>query len=409
MSRVRRIVHVCKVWYPRITGVTVHVDQLARRMAGEGREVHVVTYDLAGNISGDAPAAEHRSGYVVHSVRPGNRKRFRDAIAALRPDAVHAHGIWEHVFPAFQAARQTGARFFLTAHGTWQFLYDTPGMERPGRRLLYRIYYHSIWRWMVRNAHAMIALNKVEETAHGRLGARRIVRIPNGVCAREFHPKAGGGTALARLRAAHPEMDLPPGDAPFLLFAGSLQRQKGIFTLLEALALLVDPEGPFSASLPSGVGLSGAGPSVLIAGDGPDSDRCRAIVREKGLPVHFAGRVHREFMPALMADAALFVLPSLEEPFATVYLEALASGTPCIGTDSGGTPEIIDHGRTGRLIPPEHPVLLAEAIYAILSDEEFRLRAGEAGRRKVLDRFDWSRLTPRLLALYDHPPSERLS
>jgi glycosyltransferase involved in cell wall biosynthesis len=369
------IVHVCKVWFPRVTGVTVHVDHLARNMARAGHRVSVVTYDLDGDSTRDNPVREEAGdGYAILRVRPGCALRFREVVERAAPDAVHAHGIWEHVWPSFRAARRVGARFFLTAHGTWQFLYATPGMADPLRRLRFRLHYHLGWRWMVRNAHAMIALNAIEEAAHRRLGARRVVRIPNGVDCREFAPH--------RRTDAETESSL---SAPHLLFAGSVQTQKGIFVLLDALERL---------------DRTGGAPTLRVAGDGPELAAARQRVADRNLPVHFLGRVGRDRMPALMAGAALFVLPSENEPFATVYLEAMASGTPCAGTSTGGTPEIIRPGATGFLISPGDDERLADTLRAALARPADLARMGRKARLNTLVRFDWPVLTERLLFAY---------
>lgn len=231
---------------------------------------------------------------------------------------------------------------------------------------------------MVRNAHAMIALNAIEEAAHQRLGARRVVRIPNGVDCREFMPRP------------LPDMGSNPlpissKDTPYLLFAGSVQKQKGIFTLLDALERLKRTGEP---------------PLLLVAGDGPGLAEAMNHAEKGKLPVRFLGRVGRDRMPSLMAGATLFVLPSENEPFATVYLEAMASGTPCVGTATGGTPEIIQPGVTGFLVPDEDANGLADTLRVALSRPADLKRMGRKARLDILTRFDWPVLTARLLEAY---------
>lgn len=369
------ITHVCKVWYPRTTGVTVHVDCLARWMKAEGHGITVVTYDLAGDLpSAHGWAEEERNGYRVIRVRPGDSGRFQNAIEATKPDVVHAHGIWEHVHPAWRAARAINARFALTAHGTWQFLNSTPGMKSLWRRLRYRCYYHTGWRHMVRNADAMIALNAVEEEAHRSLSAKNVFRIPNGVDCREFRP--GGHPPLPL------EMDFPK---PYFLYAGAVQTQKGVFTLLESLCRLKEKK---------------IFPKLIVAGDGPEFDRAKSVAEDNDLQVRFLGRVDRKHMPRLMADADLFVLPSINEPFATVYLEAMASGTPCVGTDTGGTPEIITDGQTGFLMPVKGVDKLSNIIERILNEPGLVDVMGRSARQIAQSSFDWSKLIPKLLEGY---------
>ena len=371
-----KIIHVCKVWYPRITGVTVHVDSLARKMTFAGHRVCVVTYDLTGELTGSMGIfREERAMYTVIRVRPGSRALLRDTIRKEKPDVIHAHGIWEHVWPAFLAARAVHAKFFITAHGTWQFLYDTPGFEKKSRQLKYRIYYHTLWRYMVVNATAMIALNTIENRAHNGLGASRVYRIPNGVDCHEFRPGAG--------TTAFSERCLPEF---FVLFAGAVQEQKGIFTLTEALAQLKAKD---------------VGVPVVVAGEGPCEKNVRQRALQENLPMIFTGRVDRSQMPYLMAKAGLFILPSVHEPFATVYLEAMAGGTPCVGTRTGGTPEIIDHGTNGFLIPPRDSHALARILERFINDPGVFRQLGLKAREKILNEFDWSILSKKILRVYE--------
>ena len=287
---------------------------------------------------------------------------------------VHAHGMWEHVWPAFQAAQTIRARCFVTAHGTWQFLFDTPGFEKKARQLKYKAYYHTLWRYMVMKSTAMIALNAVENRAHQALGAGRIHRIPNGVDCCEFSPHAG----------AYPLSDISP-DNGYILFAGAVQAQKGIFTLLSALGQLKQK----GITLP-----------VVVAGEGPDRTAAEQRAAADDLPVIFAGRVPRERMPALMARAGLFVLPSINETFATAYLEAMACGTPCVGTCTGGTPEIIDHHINGVLISPHSSTGLSRVLQAYARTPELFHLYGKKAREKAWKTFDWSILVPQILSAY---------
>lgn len=315
---------------------------------------------------------QHKS-FTVYLVRLGDLKTLKDVISSLKPQVIHAHGIWEHVPIAWNVADKTGVKFFITAHGTWQFLYFTPGMESFRRRLKFRLYYWGKWRRMVKSATCMIALNSIEQRAFEQLGAKNVYRIPNGVDAHRFRPNTANKCS-ERIPFKR-----------YLLFAGSVQKQKGIFTLLEAVKNL----NKARKSWP-----------LVIAGTGPDMDQAVNFVETHDLPVLFLGRVDRQDMPGLMSGSDLFVLPSRYEPFATVYLEAMASGTPCIGTKTGGTPEIIDHGENGFLIGPNNSDELSRILEHALEDKNLLLSMGEKARRKIIRLFDWPVLVPRLLKAY---------
>ena len=105
----------------------------------------------------------------------------------------------------------------------------------------------------------------------------------------------------------------------------------------------------------------------------------------------------RSAMNAAYASAHVFCLPTRFDPFGTSFVEAMAHGLPCVGPDAWAVPEIIEHGRTGLLVPREDRRALAEALIAILSDEETRLRMGRAARERALSMFAWPALVARML------------
>ncbi len=359
-----KIVHICKYWFPKTTGVTVHVDKLAQYMSEKGEEVYV--YFLQGK--------QINKKFSNNKI---NISSLKKELENLRPDVIHVHSIWEHVYPSWQAAQSIGSRFFITIHGTWQFLYKTPGMKTFKNKLKFWWYYHSKWKKMVRSATAIIALNSIEERIYKKLKAPQIYRIPNGVDCQQFRPDR----ALESLSLKSISKD-------FLLFVGAIQEPKGIFTLLEALNILKEQ----NMNLP-----------LVVAGSGPELEKAQQISRESSLNVSFLGKVPHENIPILMAKANLFILPSFEESFATVYLEAMASGTPCVGTNTGGTPEIIDHEENGYLIEPGNAQMLAHLLKKIFGSSDYKQRLKEMGqkaRQKVEKNFDWRVIVPKLLDAY---------
>jgi 2-deoxystreptamine N-acetyl-D-glucosaminyltransferase/2-deoxystreptamine glucosyltransferase len=103
---------------------------------------------------------------------------------------------------------------------------------------------------------------------------------------------------------------------------------------------------------------------------------------------------------AEVAKSGVFVLPSLGEGLGIVLLEAQALGVPVIGTDVGGIPDVIEHGRTGLLVPPSDDKALAAAIVRVLTEPGLGERmADEAASR--LAKFDWDRIAERYGTLYE--------
>ena len=113
--------------------------------------------------------------------------------------------------------------------------------------------------------------------------------------------------------------------------------------------------------------------------------------------IEWIGRVaDRQVLADLYMRAAVFVLPSLYEPWGSVYLEAMGHGTPCIGTMQSGIPEVIEQDVTGLLVSPGEAAPLADALVAMLADP---IRAEAMGRRSyesVLHRFTWDEVVARM-------------
>jgi glycosyltransferase involved in cell wall biosynthesis len=147
------------------------------------------------------------------------------------------------------------------------------------------------------------------------------------------------------------------------------------------------------------------GAELVVAGRLPASDTAftpdpRRLVREAGIPdeaVHFLGFVLEEDKPALLRGARIFLFPSTYEGFGYPPLEALACGTPVVGSDQSSTPEVV--GNAGVLLPPQDVQGMAGALIQLLIDDEFHaaLRANAA---KQAQKFSWKRAAAQTLAGY---------
>jgi N-acetyl-alpha-D-glucosaminyl L-malate synthase BshA len=139
---------------------------------------------------------------------------------------------------------------------------------------------------------------------------------------------------------------------------------------------------------------------LVFVGDGPERVHAGETAEELGLGerVVFLGKL--ESVAELLAGADLFLLPSEQESFGLVALEALASGVPVVGTSGSGLMEVVDHGRTGFL----HPVGAVEEMAAsgirLLTDDGLWQRFSEAAREDVVSRFSADLIVPRYEAFY---------
>ena len=109
----------------------------------------------------------------------------------------------------------------------------------------------------------------------------------------------------------------------------------------------------------------------------------------------------RDDVPRLLQALDVLVMPSWEEPFGRVAVEAMAMGTAVVVTDVGGPPEYVEHGVTGLLTPPRMPEALATEIVRLLSNDELRERIGSAGQRAVRARFGVGPYRERVLEAFE--------
>jgi colanic acid/amylovoran biosynthesis glycosyltransferase len=161
------------------------------------------------------------------------------------------------------------------------------------------------------------------------------------------------------------------------LAVGRLDPSKGFDDLLRAAAIVRD----------RGIDLD-----VTLVGDGEQDGALRRLASTLRIEdrVHFRGWLRHDAVPAAMRESTMLVHPSrgLGDAVPTVIKEALALGTPVIGSTAVGIPELLDNGRCGLLVPERNPERLADAIARLLDDAALRDRLGRAGRAFAERTFD---------------------
>ena len=379
-------------------GAGIHVAELTREL---GRRIGL---DIRTFGDQDEAAPDHRvRGYPpAHDLAHAD-ERMRGAWAALsrdvgmaiepvQADVVHCHTWYTHL-GGLLVKQAYGIPLVITVHSLEPL--------RPWKReQLAGGYDLSTWveRTALEQADAVIAVSRGTRGDVLRLFAvppERIHVLHNGIDADFFAPDAGTD-ALERYGIDR--------SVPYILFVGRITRQKGIVHLVHAIRQL-DP----------GIGV------VLCAGQ-PDTPE---IAREMEDAVAAAQAAHanvvwipemvsREAVRQLYSHAALFVCPSVYEPFGIINLEAMACERAVVATEVGGIPEVVVDGMTGRLVPlqlraddpmtPADPERfasdLASAVNGLMADAPLRARMGSAGRRRAVEQFSWSSIADQTVALY---------
>jgi glycosyltransferase involved in cell wall biosynthesis len=186
-----------------------------------------------------------------------------------------------------------------------------------------------------------------------------------------------------------------PHRAPIVGNVAALVPHKGQRHLIEAAHLVIQqmPDVRF-----------------LILGEGELRDALERQVREHHLEKHVFLPGFRTDVLGCMKSFDLFVMSSVTEGLGTALLDAMACGKAIVATRTGGIPEVVEDGETGRLVPPRDHAAMAQAILAALADDEQRRRMGEAGLARVQKRFTVERMVAETAAVYgrvaDRPHAE---
>jgi starch synthase len=379
-------------------GAGIHVAELTRALRGRiGQDIRTF------GDHDEADDAFRVHGYGATQATAGADPRMRPAWTALardlamasdpvRADVVHCHTWYTHL-AGLLVQRAYGLPLVVTVHSLEPL--------RPWKReQLGGGYDLSTWveRTALEAADAVIAVSQGTRADVLRLfdvPVERLHVIHNGIDA-DFYAPDQATDVLERF-------GVDPG-LPYLLFVGRVTRQKGIVHLVRALRD-VDPS----------VGV------VLCAGQ-PDTPEIAAEMEEAVAEarthrpnlVWIPEMLSRPDVRQLYSHAALFVCPSVYEPFGIINLEAMACERPVVASAVGGIPEVVVDGETGVLVPvalsPHDPMRpldpsafeaeLASAINRLLADAPLRERMGRAGRARAVERFSWSAIADATIQLY---------
>ncbi|HWI54645.1 MAG TPA: glycosyltransferase family 4 protein [Desulfobacteria bacterium] len=369
--------------YPPQTvgGLAQHVYYLSKALAKHGAEVHVIT--VGGQ---DAVPYEESEGVKVHRVKPYSISApdFRTWILHLNfslleysvtlinslkgVDMIHAHD-WLVAYAGRALKHSFRLPLVATIHATEYG--RNHGLHNDNQR-----YISDVEWWLTYEAwRVVICSSYMEQELKGffRLPADKLTVIPNGVSIDEFS-----------VTAAPPS----PNNEKYVFFIGRLVREKGVQVLIDAAPKILGsfPEARF-----------------IVAGTGPYEEHLRARVRERGLEhrFYFAGFIDDRMKNRLYAQSSVAVFPSLYEPFGIVALEAMASQTPVVVSDTGGLSEIVEHRTDGMKCYVNSPDSLADNIMAVLGDPNLAERLRVNGYDKAKNKYSWFNIAGKTLLLYE--------
>jgi glycosyltransferase involved in cell wall biosynthesis len=363
-----RIVMSTSDFLPSVGGVASVVWELSKALAQRDHEVHIVHWLCSRR---DIQSDEQSHGVFVHRVQLTPRHRLvrklswalevsgslRTLFGDRTPDVIHSHTI----YPDGIAARLfPGKPLRVFTNHTSGFLRGIRSFRR-----------HEL-SWMVRGFDCILAPSTELAELSQRCGQSHAYFISNGVDTGRFSPDR------PTRAASRQELGLP-ASAKVILVPRRFEVKNGIRYIAQAYTAIL-------ASVPD----------AILVFCGPDCDRIefpavkRILADSNSLGrVRFEGAVPNTAMPTYYSASDLAVLPSLMEATSVSGLEAMATGLPLVATTVGGLPLIVQHERTGLLVPPCDSAALATAVIKLLLDERVRCEMGAAARQEVCTRFSW--------------------
>ena len=388
-----RVEMITKEYPPEIYGgAGVHVAELVTALR-QNIDVQVRAFgsprDEPGTFSYQAPAELASANAALQTL--GTDLEIVAAISDA--DLVHSH-TWYANFAGHLASQLHGIPHVLTAHSL-EPLRPWKAEQLGGGYAVSS----GIEKLAYENAAAVIAVSAgMREDilrSYPSVDPARVRVIHNGIDVERWRP--------VQNPAFLESVGMDPA-RPSVVFVGRITRQKGLPYLLQA-ARLLPPEVQL----------------ILCAG-APDTPEIMAEVQEgvrllqqtrEGV-IWIDRMLPRDELSAILTAATTFVCPSVYEPLGIVNLEAMACGAAVVGTATGGIPEVVDDGVTGRLVPieqlqdgtgtpvdPERYVAdLASVLTEVTSDPEQARAYGAAGRERARDEFSWDAIADTTRALY---------
>ncbi len=328
----------------------------------------------------DGPFATRMEQAGVRVERIGLRrnipaiKKLRELILREKPGIVHSHQYYANKRGLIAAKLSRVPIIITTLHQDINFDdYGNHKMNFP------------LWTYnklLAHIPHKIITVSEATRThtlAQLKVCPEKVVTVHNGIDLNKIR-----AIQDEYKQAIIKEFKLVP-DGKYIGIVARLDMQKGHEYLFKAIPLLPD----------------GLNVKTLVVGDGYAKDRLKKLTLDLGISesVIFTGLRHD--VPAIIACMDVVVLPSLNEAFGRVILEAMALSKPVVTTNVGGSREIIEQHRTGILVPSKNPEALASAIAGLLANNELARHMGIEGQKRVYQYFDSTTFVKKTATVYE--------
>ncbi|UCE38229.1 MAG: glycosyltransferase family 4 protein [Thermoplasmata archaeon] len=370
-----KICFVTPTFYPTIGGAENMIFEVASRLVDIDHEVTIISRGFAG-----MKKVENYNGIQVQRVLTINNPL---GIVPLQFSLFNKLGRvikkYElvHEFYPFHMGLSTVVRkkiakkpLVLTLVGS-----DTYDPIKPIPKI-----FNPYLSWVMNNADAVTAIcGELTEHAKAQGSKKRITIIPAGVDLRKFNPNVKGDIIRKDLNIKEGEI--------MVLSVQRLHPRKKLQCLLKTARMVNQNHSQVK---------------FVIVGEGPERENLIQMAKSLDLEnnVIFTGLVPETQLPKYYAACDIFALHSLYEGFGMVLVEAMATGKPVVSTNVGAIPEVVDHGKTGLLVPPLNEMALGENIIRLIEDKELRKKMGRNGLIRTQQKYNWDNIVKEYLDIY---------
>ncbi|GGA44173.1 glycosyltransferase family 4 protein [Okeania sp. KiyG1] len=380
---------------PRIIGgIARHVAELYPEIAKLGHEVHLITVK-----SGEAPMYEIVEGIEVHRVPVGPSQNFFHWIANMNEamgrhggklikeeknfDIIHAHD-WLVTDAAIALKHIFKLPLIATIHATENGRHN--GIHNHSQQYINakeKELVYNAWRVIVCSKYMQVEVARTLDSPWDKIDI-----IYNGICAAKKPSRDEFDAVSFRRHFAEDREKI-------VYYLGRMTPEKGLSVLIHAAPRVIEEMGDRV--------------KFIMIGGGK-TDLWKKEVWHLGVSewFHFTGFMSDENLDKFQAIADCAVFPSLYEPFGIVALESFAARVPVVVSDTGGLPEVVDHGRTGIVTKVGNSASLAQGILEVLRDSDYMQKLVSNAYEELEYKFCWGRIAKQTDMVYQRVAAERL-
>jgi N-acetyl-alpha-D-glucosaminyl L-malate synthase BshA len=368
------------VCYASVGGSGIVATELAKALADRGHQVRLISTEMPFRWP------EYQAGLAFHAVQTPGYPLFREPQYLLSLankivqvsrehglDIIHAHYAIPHAAAAYLARQILSnapggkvPRVITTLHGTDVTLIGSDSS------------YSETAAFCIDQSDGVTAVSRsLRDDTYRQLPVRADIRVIPNFLDCGIHRRSSDPQLRARFTGGDEQVRL-------VIHVSNFRPVKRTDAVVDIFARI-------HARVPS---------RLLLVGDGPDLDKAGRRARELGIGDAVEQLGEQEQVVPLLSLADLFLLPSEQESFGLAALEAMACQVPVVASDVGGLPEVIDHGVTGYLHPPDAIEAMGESSVNLLTDAALHRRVSQAALTAVLQRFCANAIVPQYEAFY---------